>query len=342
MVTTRRTKKTASKQTKGTKKKLNSVVRKPKVPSSRRTRSGLPRNKRKERSSEKRKDLHPINSFSKHDEWTDLYKKLLNSGWRWSSGASKLANYTYFNPGIKTIKDGEHGKDFFFSEEELKLYITNNYGWIGPQEDSPNEISKYRKNLQSATSNTVLVKKQLITKNEKKRKETKKSYNTPLKKKSNNRLLTNDSEKKKPEEEKLNSTIDHFQNDKKKKSNVIKIKFESHEQVISKGSKTKCGKIQININDQFLIGKSIAFLSNSCIGRKIKKLYCDDPFDDISSCLSKHKNKSEYIYRCFIKQQKNNNTFEIDWRYQCSALFPFTLPRTLAIEGYNFLPEFHI
>ena len=39
----------------------------------------------------------------------------------------------------------------------------------------------------------------------------------------------NDSEKNKPEEEKLNSTIDHFQNDKKKKSNVIKIKFESHE-----------------------------------------------------------------------------------------------------------------
>ena len=341
MVTTKRTKKTGStKQTKGTKKNLNSVVRKPKVPSSRKTRSGLLRYKTKEPSSEKRKDLHPINSFSKHDEWTDLYKKLLNSGWRWSSGASKLANYTYFNPGIKAIKDGKHGKDYFFSEEELKLYITNNYGWIGPQEDSPSKTSKRRKKLQSATSNTVLAKKELITKNEKKRKEAIKTYNTPLKKKSNNRLKTNDSEKNKPEEEKLNSTIDHFQNDRKKKSNVIKIKFESHELVISKGSKTKCGKIQININDQFLIGKSVAFLSNSFIGRKIKKLYSDDQFDDLSSCLSKHQTKSEYIYRCFIKQQKNNNTFEIDWRYQCNALFPFTLPRTLAIEGYNFYQNF--
>ena len=170
MVTTKRTKKTGStKQTKGTKKNLNSVVRKPKVPSSRKTRSGLLRYKTKEPSSEKRKDLHPINSFSKHDEWTDLYKKLLNSGWRWSSGASKLANYTYFNPGIKAIKDGKHGKDYFFSEEELKLYITNNYGWIGPQEDSPSKTSKRRKKLQSATSNTVLAKKELITKNEKKK-----------------------------------------------------------------------------------------------------------------------------------------------------------------------------
>ena len=204
MVTTKRTKKTGStKQTKGTKKKLNSVVRKPKVPSSRKTRSGLLRYKTKEPSSEKRKDLHPINSFSKHDEWTDLYKKLLNSGWRWSSGASKLANYTYFNPGIKAIKDGKHGKDYFFSEEELKLYITNNYGWIGPQEDSPSKTSKRRKKLQSATSNTVLAKKELITKNEKKRKEAIKTYNTPLKKKSNNRLKTNDSEKNKPEEEKI-------------------------------------------------------------------------------------------------------------------------------------------
>ena len=68
------------------------------------------------------------------------------------------------------IKDGEHGKDYFFSEEELKFYITNNYGWIGPQEDNPNKTSKHQKNLQSATLNTVLVKKELITKNEKKKK----------------------------------------------------------------------------------------------------------------------------------------------------------------------------
>ena len=58
--------------------------------------------------------MHPIDSFSKHDEWTDLYKKLLKSGWQWSSGASKLANYTYFNLGIEMIKHGKHGRDYFF------------------------------------------------------------------------------------------------------------------------------------------------------------------------------------------------------------------------------------
>ena len=149
------------------------MVRKPKVPSSRRTRSGLLRYKTKEPSSEKRKDLHPINNFSKHDEWTDLYQKLLNSGWWWSSGTSKLANYTYFNPGIKAIKDGKHGTDYFFSKEELKFYITNNYGWIGPPEDNSNIKSKHQKKNQSATSNSVLVKKELITKNEKKEKKPK-------------------------------------------------------------------------------------------------------------------------------------------------------------------------
>ena len=118
------------------------------------------------------------------------------------------------------------------------------------------------------------------------------------------------------------------------------MKFESHEQVISKGSKTKCGKIQININDQFLIGKSIASLSKSFVGRKIKNLYDNDQIDDLSLCLSKHENNSEYIYRCFIKQQNNNNTFEIDWRYQCNTLIPFTLPRNLAIKGYNFYQNF--
>ena len=111
MVTTNRTKKTVSKRTTENKKKLISVVSKTKVRSSRKTRSELVRNKTKEPSSEKRdnNDLHPIDSFSKHDKWTDLYKNLLKSGWRWSSGASKLANYTYFNPGIRTIKDGKHG-----------------------------------------------------------------------------------------------------------------------------------------------------------------------------------------------------------------------------------------
>ena len=101
-----------------------------------------------------------------------MYQKLSKSGWRWSSGASKLANYTYFNPGIKTIKDGKHGRDYFFSEEELKLYITNNYGWIGP-ENNTKKKPKHQK------------------------------------KKSNNCLRTNDSEKKMSEEEKLNSTIEN-------------------------------------------------------------------------------------------------------------------------------------
>ena len=36
--------------------------------------------------------------------------------------------------------------------------------------------------------------------------------------------------------------------------------YESHEQVISKDLKAKDGNIQVNINDQFLIGKSVAFL----------------------------------------------------------------------------------
>ena len=44
-------------------------------------------------------------------------KKLLKSGWQWSSGTSKLANYTYFNPEIRKIKDGKHGRDYLFAEE---------------------------------------------------------------------------------------------------------------------------------------------------------------------------------------------------------------------------------
>ena len=66
--------------------------------------------------------------------------------------------------------------------------------------------------------------------------------------------------------------------------------FESNEQVVSKGSKTKCGKIQININDQFLIEKLIAFLSNSFVGRKLKNLSDNDQFGDLS--LSNHENNS--------------------------------------------------
>ena len=80
-----------------------------------------------------------------------MYQKLLNSGWRWSTSGSKLANYTYFNPGIKNIKDGEHGKDYFFSEEELKFYIMNNYGWVGPK-DVSKEKTRYQKRSHSTVN----------------------------------------------------------------------------------------------------------------------------------------------------------------------------------------------
>ena len=94
----------------------------------------------------------------------------------------------------------------------------------------------------------------------------------------------------------MQSTVNHLQNEKKTKSNVIKITYESHEQVISNGSKTKSRKIQVNINYQFLIEKSIEFLSQPSVGRKIKSLSKDMCNNDLNFCLSKHEKNNEYIH----------------------------------------------
>ena len=70
--------------------------------------------------------------------------------------------------------------------------------------------------------------------------------NTHLKEKSkklDNISRKNDSEREIIVEEKLQSTVDHFQNEKKTKYNVLIMTFESHKQVISKGSKTKYVKM---------------------------------------------------------------------------------------------------
>ena len=83
----------------------------------------------------------------------------------------------------------------------------------------------------------------------------------------------------------------------RKKFNVIKIKFESHEQIISKGLKTKCRKNQININDQVLIGESIAFLSNLFIERKIKNLYHDDQNNITSNTINLDHHTHKYKTR---------------------------------------------
>ena len=63
-----------------------------------------------------------------------------------------------------------------------------------------------------------------------------------------------------------------------------------------KNLKTKCSEIQVTINDQFLIGKSIAYLSQSSGGRRIKSLYEDNHNNDLSQCLSKNENNNKYVY----------------------------------------------
>ena len=117
MAITRKTKLTKSRQITKKRKTGISEIDKAKARCLRKNRSEIERNKGKDDVSSEpttKTNLPQISYYSENDEWTDLYQKLLNSCWRWSTSGSKLANYTYFNPGIKNIKDGEHGKDYFF------------------------------------------------------------------------------------------------------------------------------------------------------------------------------------------------------------------------------------
>jgi len=64
--------------------KVNSQVSRSRERPLRKTRSVLECNQPKKTFSQGKEtiDLPPIAHFSKYDEWTDLYEKLLNSGWK--------------------------------------------------------------------------------------------------------------------------------------------------------------------------------------------------------------------------------------------------------------------
>ena len=55
------------------------------------------------------------------------------SGWTWKRGRG-VVNYVYFNPGVITTDDKQIDEDYFYSEDNLQIYIRDHYGWTGPKE----------------------------------------------------------------------------------------------------------------------------------------------------------------------------------------------------------------
>ena len=55
------------------------------------------------------------------------------SGGTWKAG-NGVVDYVYFNPGV-IITDGKQiDEDYFYSEDNLQIYIRDQYGWTGPKE----------------------------------------------------------------------------------------------------------------------------------------------------------------------------------------------------------------
>lgn len=79
-----------------------------------------------------------------HVEWRKVFGLLTSNGWKWFNGGV-LYDKVLIKPGHK-FKGGKVGIDFFPTDiwghgDEIKEYIHQNYGWVGPRvhTDSGNE-----------------------------------------------------------------------------------------------------------------------------------------------------------------------------------------------------------
>jgi len=62
------------------------------------------------------------------DAWSDVWKTMRKTGWTWKVGSGLMTDYYYIKPGCN-VKDGEEGKDYFVSEEDVRCFAERNYGW---------------------------------------------------------------------------------------------------------------------------------------------------------------------------------------------------------------------
>ena len=72
--------------------------------------------------------------LEKDEAWSDVWKKMLRSGWNWRAGSGLMMGYYYIKPGCK-IKGGEVGRDYFIELEDVQKFARRNYGWIGGKEE---------------------------------------------------------------------------------------------------------------------------------------------------------------------------------------------------------------
>ena len=78
------------------------------------------------------------------------------SGWTWKKGRG-VVDYVYFNPGVITTDDKKIDEDYFYSDDNLQIYIMDHYGWTGPKEPVVKEMvtHKVMENEDSAKKSLV-------------------------------------------------------------------------------------------------------------------------------------------------------------------------------------------
>ena len=89
------------------------------------------------------KQLAPIKDFDKHDDWVELYSKMRASGLTQKAGKG-VVDYVYSNPGVIITDDKQIGENYFYSEDNLQIYIGDHYGWTGPKEPVVKEMSTHK------------------------------------------------------------------------------------------------------------------------------------------------------------------------------------------------------
>ena len=93
--------------------------------------------------------------ISKYAEWVDVWQELVKYGWSCQTGDS-LANYIFYSKKCQDMtpkqvrKDFIENQDYFTSEDSVKQFIRDQYGWKGPE--GKKKSSRKRKRMRSKNS----------------------------------------------------------------------------------------------------------------------------------------------------------------------------------------------
>ena len=264
------------------------------------------------------------------DSWPTVWDKLRSVGWQWKKG-NDLYDFLYLKPNIGNIKNKREGVDYFIKEEHVRKYAMIKYGWSDSRDDSSDDDSTNGPTGSSLSDNEEkdeILEEKLANKKQptiiKKEPTTMIDKTNEYEDSNNQDASSDDSCKSDPKTHVTTKEINRNKN-----SSSVKV---------IKGSKSKPGMISFDEQNDYRIGRYVAFLLSSKEGREIKNYFNGNVPDNALETVVKNGKEKQYLIGVIDKQSKTKGRkdhYTVSWCYSCDVLHCIDLQIQIIDKGIS-------